>query len=87
MNSDVMTKPDVALEQTLRPSAFNDFTGQAKVKDRLEIAVEAGGLAAYASVIDNGTGDSVLLAPELVSSSSCSGPSSPSGGDFTSASS
>ena len=41
LNSDVMTKPDVALEQTLRPSAFNDFTGQAKVKDRLEIAVEA----------------------------------------------
>ena len=41
LNSDVMTKPDAALEQTLRPSAFNDFTGQAKVKDRLEIAVEA----------------------------------------------
>jgi len=41
LNSDMMTKPDVALEQTLRPSAFNDFTGQAKVKDRLEIAVEA----------------------------------------------
>src|SRR5262249_10701093 len=39
--SDVLTKPDPALEQTLRPSAFADFTGQAKVKERLEIAVAA----------------------------------------------
>jgi holliday junction DNA helicase RuvB len=39
--SDVLTKPDAALEMTLRPSAFSDFTGQAKVKERLEIAVEA----------------------------------------------
>ncbi len=39
--SDVLTKPDAALEQTLRPSLFADFTGQAKVKERLEIAVEA----------------------------------------------
>ncbi|HEY6168633.1 MAG TPA: Holliday junction branch migration DNA helicase RuvB [Verrucomicrobiae bacterium] len=39
--SDVLTKPDVALELTLRPSLFSDFTGQAKVKERLEIAVEA----------------------------------------------
>jgi len=39
--SDVLTQPDAALEQTLRPSAFGDFTGQAKVKERLEIAVEA----------------------------------------------
>ncbi len=52
-----------------------DWLGGAAVpKDAtLEIAVEAGGLAAYASVIDNGTGDPVLLAPELVSSSTCSG--------------
>ena len=39
--SDVLTKPDAALEMTLRPSAFSDFTGQPKVKERLEIAVEA----------------------------------------------
>src|SRR5256885_1277866 len=39
--SDVLTKPDVALEMTLRPSLFSDFTGQAKVKERLEIAVQA----------------------------------------------
>ncbi len=39
--SDVLTKPDVALEMTLRPSLFSDFTGQPKVKERLEIAVQA----------------------------------------------
>lgn len=39
--TDVLTKPDAALELTLRPSLFSDFTGQAKVKERLEIAVEA----------------------------------------------
>ena len=39
--TDVLTKPDVALELTLRPSLFSDFTGQAKVKERLEIAVQA----------------------------------------------
>jgi Holliday junction DNA helicase RuvB len=36
-----LTKPDAALELTLRPSLFSEFTGQAKVKERLEIAVEA----------------------------------------------
>ncbi len=36
-----MNKPDAALELTLRPSLFSEFTGQAKVKERLEIAVEA----------------------------------------------
>ena len=41
MISDVLTKPDSALELTLRPSLFSDFTGQPKVKERLEIAVEA----------------------------------------------
>jgi holliday junction DNA helicase RuvB len=41
MMSDVLAKPDVALEMTLRPSLFSDFTGQAKVKERLEITVEA----------------------------------------------
>jgi holliday junction DNA helicase RuvB len=41
MLSDVLTKPDAALEMTLRPSLFSDFTGQPKVKERLEITVEA----------------------------------------------
>ena len=41
MVSEVLTKPDVALEMTLRPSLFTDFTGQAKVKERLEITVAA----------------------------------------------
>src|SRR5881296_2837199 len=36
-----LNKPDAALELTLRPSLFSDFTGQAKVKERLEIAVAA----------------------------------------------
>ena len=39
--SDVLSKPDVALEMTLRPSLFSEFTGQAKVKERLEITVAA----------------------------------------------
>jgi Holliday junction DNA helicase RuvB len=37
----VLNKPDVALEMTLRPSLFSEFTGQRKVKERLEIAVQA----------------------------------------------
>ena len=41
MISDVLTKPDAALEMTLRPSLFSDFTGQPKVKERIEIAVQA----------------------------------------------
>src|SRR5271169_4899564 len=41
MISDVLAKPDAALEMTLRPSLFSDFTGQANVKERLEIAVQA----------------------------------------------
>ncbi len=41
MVSDVLNKPDVALELTLRPSLFSEFTGQPKVKERLEIAVTA----------------------------------------------
>jgi Holliday junction DNA helicase RuvB len=36
-----LAKADVALEITLRPSLFSDFTGQPKVKERLEIAVQA----------------------------------------------
>jgi Holliday junction DNA helicase RuvB len=39
--TDVLTKPDVVLEMTLRPSLFSEFTGQAKVKERLEITVAA----------------------------------------------
>ncbi len=39
--SDVLTKPDLALELTLRPSLFSEFTGQPKVKERLQIGVEA----------------------------------------------
>ncbi len=39
--SEILTKPDPALEVTLRPSIFSDFTGQAKVKERLEITVAA----------------------------------------------
>ena len=39
--SEVLNKPDAALEMTLRPSLFSEFTGQAKVKERLEITVQA----------------------------------------------
>jgi Holliday junction DNA helicase RuvB len=38
---DTLNRPDAALEQTLRPGLFADFTGQPKVKERLEIAVTA----------------------------------------------
>ncbi len=41
MISEVLIKPDAALEMTLRPSLFSEFTGQAKVKERLEITVQA----------------------------------------------
>jgi len=41
MLSDVLARPDVALEMTLRPSLFSEFTGQIKVRERLEIAVQA----------------------------------------------
>lgn len=36
-----LTEPDVVLEMTLRPALFSEFSGQAKVKERLEIAVQA----------------------------------------------
>ena len=39
--TEILTKPDAALELTLRPPVFAEFTGQAKVKERLEIAVAA----------------------------------------------
>jgi len=39
--SEVLAKPDAALDVTLRPSVFADFTGQLKVRERLEITVQA----------------------------------------------
>ena len=36
-----LNKPDAVLEMTLRPSLFSEFTGQPKVKERLEISVAA----------------------------------------------
>ncbi|MBK9967609.1 MAG: carboxylesterase family protein [Holophagales bacterium] len=42
----------------------------------LEVTVESGSLDAYASVIDNGTGDPVILAPAVLPSASCP-PASP----------
>jgi Holliday junction DNA helicase RuvB len=39
--SDVLAKPDAALEMTLRPALFSEFVGQPKIKERLEIAVQA----------------------------------------------
>ncbi len=41
MITDVLTQPDAALDGTLRPGAFSEFTGQLKVKERLDIAVQA----------------------------------------------
>ena len=38
---EALKQADQAIEAALRPSAFADFTGQPKVKERLEIAVEA----------------------------------------------
>jgi len=39
--TEALAKPDVALEMTLRPSLFSEFTGQAKIKERLQITVAA----------------------------------------------
>src|SRR5438270_11898137 len=36
-----LNNPDAALEMTLRPSLFSEFTGQPKVKERLEISIAA----------------------------------------------
>jgi len=36
-----LNKPDAVLETTLRPGRFADFVGQERVKERLQIAVEA----------------------------------------------
>jgi Holliday junction DNA helicase RuvB len=40
MKSDI-NRPDRELDLSLRPSKFRDFVGQAKVRERLELAVEA----------------------------------------------
>ena len=37
----VKPEPDTAFEISLRPPAFSEFTGQAKVRERLELMVEA----------------------------------------------
>ena len=41
MITDVLTQPDATLDGTLRPGAFSEFTGQNKVKERLDISVQA----------------------------------------------
>ncbi|HEY5652832.1 MAG TPA: Holliday junction branch migration DNA helicase RuvB [Pontiella sp.] len=40
MNNEIIT-PDKEFEQKLRPSRFEDFTGQDKIRERLELFVEA----------------------------------------------
>src|SRR4029453_6828363 len=40
-STEALSKADLALELTLRPSLFSEFTGQFKVKERLEITVAA----------------------------------------------
>lgn len=40
MNSEIIT-PDIEFEQKLRPSRFSDFTGQDKIRERLELFVQA----------------------------------------------
>ena len=40
MNSEIIT-PDVEFEKSLRPSKFTDFSGQQKIRERLELFVKA----------------------------------------------
>ena len=40
MNSEIITT-DIEFEQKLRPSCFSDFTGQDKIRERLELFVQA----------------------------------------------
>ena len=40
MNNEIIT-PDKEFEQKLRPSRFEDFTGQDKIRERLELFVQA----------------------------------------------
>jgi Holliday junction DNA helicase RuvB len=39
--TDVLNRPDADLDKSLRPSRFADFVGQSKVRERLELAVQA----------------------------------------------
>ena len=39
--SESLNQRDQEFEQTLRPRVFDDFVGQGKVRERLELAVEA----------------------------------------------
>jgi len=39
--TDTLNKPETAQDQSLRPCRFADFVGQKKVRERLELAVEA----------------------------------------------
>ncbi|MDD4871808.1 MAG: Holliday junction branch migration DNA helicase RuvB [Kiritimatiellae bacterium] len=41
LTTEVLNKPDKELDISLRPSRFRDFIGQQKVRERLELAVEA----------------------------------------------
>ena len=41
LTTEVLNKPDKELDVSLRPSRFKDFIGQQKVRERLELAVEA----------------------------------------------
>ena len=40
MNNEIIT-PDIEFEQKMRPSSFDDFTGQDKIRERLELFVQA----------------------------------------------
>lgn len=41
LTTEVLNKPDKELDISLRPSKFTDFVGQQKVRERLELAVQA----------------------------------------------
>lgn len=40
-SSEVLNKPDLDLDLSLRPAAFSDFVGQSRVKERIELAAHA----------------------------------------------
>jgi Holliday junction DNA helicase RuvB len=39
--TEALNRPDAALDMSLRPTKFGDFVGQGKVRERLELAVQA----------------------------------------------
>lgn len=41
LTTEILNKPDKELDISLRPAKFNDFVGQQKVRERLELAVSA----------------------------------------------